>query len=243
MKLLFFFLLLSCSIQDLKRSDKIVKKNSVNFFNYSDQSGSYRLKREIKTQGAKLVSRVKLFSLDSTTELESVVSVSKIGKSSTQNSVLILPEVSQFRVWYDKKEHFSQLKISPKKRKLEVLAKSPTKNFEKSYDLPRAKYICFFTQLAECLKRQNLLYKAAKKKLQVYIIWESYPYHLDQLQGVSDMPFVGAMLSLDEHRKNNYRFSLDLGNQILFLQYNKNLLFKGYHWVSQGISAEAVDKE
>lgn len=245
MKWVVFFLIMSCSLQGLNENQELEVQQSVEFFDYTDQTGQYRLKREIKLQKKKLVSRVKVFSLDSTKELEGTVSVSKLGSRASGNQIVpsILPEISQFKVWYDKKEHFSQLKVVKETRTLEVLARGPNKNIQKSFKLPQARYLCFFSQLPECLKRQNLLYLAAKKSLQIFILWESYPYHVEQLEGVEDMPYVGGMLSLDEHDKDNYRFSLDLGNQILFLQYNNKLAFKGYHWVSQGISAVIIDKE
>jgi hypothetical protein len=220
-------------------------KSHSSYLNYNDQSGNYNLKREIKYQKGKLVTRVKLFSTQSTKELESIIAVSSIGR--LQKAVALLPEISQFRVWFDQKEHFSQIKLNRKTQSLDIISKAPvTKwNFERQYKLPKGKYYCFFSQLPECLKEQNLLAKTAgNKKVQVFVIWDNFPYHNEQYEGLGEEPFVRATLTLEGHDKNMLKFGLDLGNQSIYLHFNQKIEFVAYYWISQGISAvSSVKKE
>lgn len=247
MKFFFLFMLLSCSLSRFERSEETISKEVKEVLTYTDSDGKYNLKREIKVKDGKLASRVKLFPLTQTKEFESTVSVSKIGSliHKGKKSISLLPEVSQYRVWFNKKEYFSQLKINREARRIEVYSKGPEKkwNFEKNYTLPKGVYFCFFSQLPECLKMQNLLLKSARKKLQVFVIWDNFPYHNELYDGLDESPFVNAVLNLDKHDKKSLKYSLDLGNQIIFLQYDRDLNFKAIYWVTQGISAVSINKE
>lgn len=247
-KVLAFIIFVGCSLyptQEDFSSTNRKTKNKTNYLSYTDQSGSFSLKREIKYRPGKLIARVKLFSTQSSKELESIVSVSSIGKFN--NKTAILPEVSQFRVWFNKKEHFSQIKLNRKTKSLEIIAKAPTKkwNFTKEYKLPSGRNYCFFSQLPECLKQQNLLSKTAGgKKVQLFVIWDNFPYHNEQYDGLGVEPFVLAILTLDGHDKNLLKFALDLGNQVMYIHFDKHAQFVAYYWINQGISAVlSVNKE
>ncbi len=242
MKLVFIlFYLVSCT--QLPHETNNLKNSHVEVFKYKDFSGEYIKKREIKKENGKLISRIKLFLKDQ--ELESLVSVSAIGTLKNSQDIYILPKISQFKVWFDKKEYFSQLKLDRKKRVLETVVKSPEKkwNGEKTFKLPQTPYICFFSQLPECLKMQKLLLKAARKNLAFYVIWDNYPFHVEQFDGVDPSPFFLATLKLDGYSKKIVKYSLDIGNQILSFHFDNNLNYIKMFWVSQGIISELSQKE
>jgi transposase len=162
-----------------------------------------------------------------------------------KGEVAILPDISQFKVWFDKKEHFSQIKLDRKTKSLEILAKAPVEkwNFQKKIKLPSGRYYCFFSQLPECLKEQKLLEKAVDEKVAIFIIWDNYPFHNEIYKGLSSDPYTRAFLSLAGHDKNTVKYALDVGNQSFFIHYDKDIEFKAYYWISQGISAVPVGKE
>jgi hypothetical protein len=240
--MLIIFLLTSCALTSNKDNTPALN-NSIGEFRYTDFSGVYSMKREIKLDQGKLISRVKIFS--GSKELESTVSVSKFGKSSKSNNKYLLPSISQFKVWFNKKEYFSQIKIDRKTRKLEVLMKSPEKKWQgkEDFTLPKTSYICFFSQIPECLKSQNLLLKAARGDLGLYIIWDNYPYQLEQFSEVPAKPFFYAKVKLDGYEKNIVKYTLDIGNQIISFHFDKNLKYNRMFWVSQGISSISSLKE
>lgn len=218
--------------------------NSSRAYDYIDSTGKYVLKREVKLSASKLITRVKLFSSDSSKELESTVAVAKLGK--LKNDIAVLPDISQFRVWLDKNEYFSQIKLNRKNETLEVISKGIEDkwNFQKEYKLPKGQHFCFFSQLAECLKKQNLLVKSVEmKSIQFFVIWDNFPYHNELYEGVGAEPFTKAILRLDDHDNKAVKFSVDFGNQNFYIHYDKNMEFDSYHWISQGISTVPVIKE
>lgn len=248
MRYLLILTLLSCSIH--RRSEQFGNEKQINLkvYNYSDHSGSYTLKKELKRSKNRLISRVKLISKVGLKVLESQVSVSKIGSIKTktkENVQALLPEISQFKVWFNKKEYFSQIKINRKKMILEVTTKSPEKqwNNTKTYPIPKGKYFCFFSQMTDCLKMQNLLYLAGKKKVEVFVIWDNFPYHNEQYEGLSSEPFTLATFELGQHNNKELKYTLDLGNQVIFYHFNRKLELAKMFWVSQGISLVDSSKE
>jgi hypothetical protein len=210
-------------------------------YNYTDQTGSYLLKREVKYSNKKIITRTKIFSNQSNSEVESTVAVSILGTVRTPKNRkirVLLPNVSQFKVWFSKKEHFSQVKLNRKSKQVDVLTKNPEKkgNFEQSFSIPKGRFFCFFSQLPECLKEQNLLYLSAQKKVQLFVVWDNFPYHSELYEGMGTNPITSATLEISKHSKDELKYSLDIGNQIIFYHFDKKLMFKGFYWISQGIS-------
>ncbi len=239
------FFLISCSGTDM--ISKSEKRSKTHLFDYKDFSGNYTLRREVKYQNKRLVTRAKLLSKNGK-ELESQVSVSKIGtvsSSKNKNIVSLLPQISQFRVWFNKKEYFSQLRILRKKRKIEITTKSPEEkwNSVKNYGIPKGNYFCYFSQLPECLKAQNLLLQAARKSLLLFVIWDNFPYHNEQYEGLGSEPILSANLSLSKHSKTEFKYALDIGNQVIFYHFDRDLDFTKMFWVSQGVSVVKRAKE
>ena len=246
MRLLILCLLFSCASRDRLMQTKDNLSGS-RIYIYQDFSGQYLLSREVKISNSKLITRAKLLS-KSGKELESQVSVSQLGSvknSKNKNITSLLPQISQFRVWFDKKEYFSQTKVLRKEKSLEVTTRSPEEkwNFVKNHKIPKGKYFCYFSQLPECLKLQNLLLLAAKVKVQLFVIWDNYPYHNEQYEGLGPDPISIASLSLTSHSKTEFKYTLDIGNQIIFYHFDRELEFEKMFWVSQGISIVNDQKE
>lgn len=242
--LLFVFTL--CSACSTNTSQKLINnrtvKNTVSTFSLTDQFGSYRVVKEIKFKKNKLITRNKIYFEDNLNEpLEVTVAVSKLGQ--VKKKSVLRPEISQHRVWLEKKKYFSQLKISVKKKKLNALLRSPEAkwNGEKSFDFPKSFRFCFFSQMAECLKLQDLLPAQEGHQRLFYMIWDSYPYHQEQYSQVLEGPFNKAAIQLKKVGKNELQFEVNIGNQVLFYHYDKDYNFTKLFWVAQGLSLKSLD--
>lgn len=235
---LIFTILVSCSNTPTISRDKLAGTTE---FLYSDANGKYTLVREVKKTKSKLISRTRLFSRGKTTNsLETSVTVSRLGKRK-DNSFALLPEASQFFVWFDKNKYITNLKIDRRNRKLIMHKSGPIKedNITKKYDLPKSSYICFFSQLPECILAQNLLMKSQKGKIGISIIWDSFPFNKEQYEGMTNNPITQAEFYFSEKTSSSLRFELDIGNQIIFYHFDKKLKFEKMFWVSQGLSISA----
>lgn len=233
-----FLLLVLISCSGLKNKDIYgpEKKSELKTFQLKDGSGEFLVKRESKVLNGKLLTRMRYISKDGVTVLESTVAVSRIGR--IKNKVALLPEASQFKVWFEKEQYFSQIKINPKTRQASIAIEEPKPRWSgiKTIDLPKSRYFCFYTQLPECMKMQNLLLQSARSKVQLYIIWDNFPFHQDLYEGMGEELISLASLTVSDHNKDGFKFSLDIGSQILFFHYDKNLNFQKLFWVAQGIS-------
>lgn len=242
MKFLLFFLVISCA--STTKSNRTVLSSSQNKFIMTDASGKYLVNREIKISGKKLLTRVTLTHWEKPAEaLEKSVTVSTLGQLRSGEASL-LPKASQFSVWFDKKKFFSQLKINRKNKTIEVLKKSPEAkwNGKEEVKAPAAKYICFFSSLAECVISQNILIKSREAKVPIYLIWDNYPFYGEQYQGVSGELISLSQFSFSNMVEDSLRFELDIGNQIIFYHFDKELNFEKMYWVAQGISLERDGK-
>lgn len=221
-------------------SDQRIEKNfeSETTFRLTDSNGSYLVKKEIKFQKRRLVSRLRYFGKDGVTQLENTVAVSRVGSLKKGKGLAILPEASQFKVWFEKEEYSSQAKILPGEKKIAVSLKSPQPLWQgvKEFQLPKTRYICFFSQLPECLKLQKLLIRSARQPITLYIIWDNFPYQTELYSDLEGSIVTAATLSATKQVKDEFKFDLDIGSQILFFHYDRNLNFTKMFWVAQGIS-------
>ena len=87
---------------------------------------------------------------------------------------------------------------------------------------------------------QNILLKARKDKVLLYIIWDGYPFNSEQYEGVEDVLISQASFYYSQKQRDSLRFELDIGNQIIFYHFDKNLQFEKMFWVSQGISLTKI---
>lgn len=203
-----------------------------------DPNGTYIVKREVKLRDGKLITRLRYFAKDGVTPLENTVAISRVGTLRSTKELAVLPEAFQYKVWFEKEEYFSQGKLNPRKRSMGITVSSPKPQWSgvKDFTLPKARYICFFSQLPDCLKIQRLLIKSARQAVNLYVIWDNFPYHKELYADVGDDLVTMASLKVSGQEKEEFKFSLDIGSQILFYHYDKNLNFTKMFWVAQGIS-------
>ena len=246
-KLLLLIVFASCASQSSLKTKLDSGKDT---FVLTDPSGRYFVTREVKVQNRKLISRTKVFSIENRKQsLETSVAVSKIGVSKDKRNSALLPEASQFAVWLEKSRYTSQIRIDKNTKKFKVKTKSPEDKWNglKLFDIPKARYFCFFSQLPDCLIMQNLLLKARQKKIPIYIIWDNFPFHSEQYEGMSKELVTLADFYYSEKDRDSLRFELDLGNQIIFYHFDRKMKFEKMFWITQGISlfrvADKVKKE
>lgn len=243
MKCFIFILLTACSLSQTQNPRTKITEGK-NRFNLKDATGNYLVEREVKRVGPKIVTRTVLKNWQNISiPLEKSITVSLSGRLSNGTKSL-LPLTSQFSVWFDKKKYFSQIKVNKKQKTVSVLKQSPEakwngKVIEKA---PKARYICFFSSLPECLSEQNLLVLSRNAKIDIFIIWDNYPYYVEQYEGVSGKLITLAQFSFSSMLKDSLRFELDIGNQVIFYHFNRRLEFDKMFWVSQGISLERQTK-
>jgi hypothetical protein len=229
---------------------RTVLKNNTKIFNYNDMNGEYFLNRDYRVKANKFVVRNRILSPeDQSSALEKTTTVSQIGyvKGSGRRSKAIRPEIAQHEVWLDKKRYFSQLKIIPNKRSVQVTMDSPEKKWQgtKYFTFPKnTKMFCFFNQIPECIQHLGLLSYMQKtnKKVPITVIWESYPYHTQQYKQLIDRPYQVATLSYDGHSKKlGHKIAVDLGNQLVFYHFNNDNQFERMFWISQGVSMVSAE--
>ncbi len=104
---------------------------------------------------------------------------------------------------------------------------------------PKGAQFCYFSQLAECLAHTGLIGKMVARpheKFPITVIWDSYPYLLDQLQNIQNIVFARAEVYLDEVEKSVYRIGLDVSGQSIFYHFSKSWELVKMSWVVQGIT-------
>lgn len=216
------------------------KDDNTRFYNYTDGNGSYAIRRDNKLSGNKLVTRNQLSTYNGAEVLEKSITVSKVGKISG-GSIAVLPESSQFEVWFSGKKYVSKIKINRNDKMAIIYMQSPEKkwNGTKTQKLNSSRIICFFSQLPECLKMQNVLIHAKDKKVPLQIIWDNYPFHIELYKGLNQELITQGAFYFSDKVDDLLRFELDIGNQIIFYHYDRALDFVKMNWVAQGITQEA----
>lgn len=241
MKFIIFLLLFSCASPQKVQTTMLAP--GTNKFILTDSSGKYHVRREVKFSGKKLLTKSTISGWEDPNQpLEKAITVSIRGALKNGEKSL-LPVASQFSVWFDKNEFFSQLKINRKNKTIDIIKKSPEKKWSgvESKKVPAGKYYCFFSSLPECVISQNLLVRSRESKVAIYLIWDSYPYYVEQFQNVTGDVLSLTQFSFASMVENSLRFELDIGNQIIFYHFDKDLKFEKMFWVAQGISLERVN--
>lgn len=242
LRMAIIFLLVGCAH---KREPKAEPNASKRDFLYKDMTGEFNVQIEKKSGSKKLITKNQLYiGLDVDTPLEKTITVSKRGvlKFKSHNLPSLRPEVAQHTIWFEKQKFFSQLKVDPKKRKLVVTMVSPEKEWNgvKEYNFPKGNIFCFFTQLPDCLKIHGLL-KIGKKKVPIVVIWDSFPYHVEQFRDVSEGPFQTAQVYIERVGKGGTQVGVGFGNQIILYDFNSDELFNKMFWIAQGITMGSVE--
>ena len=217
-----------------------VKSNNGQIFSYRDVSGEFEIAREIKVEKQKIASRTRIFSLNNEGErlMEKTFTISNVGSVKTKSgrAVAIRPELSQHTVWLEGKQYFSQLKLVPSRRTLEVLMQSPEEKWQgkKEYKVPKGQIFCFYSQLPECLVASGLLDKAKKNgnRPRFIIIWDSFPYHQEHFVGLKASPFSTASVG----KETSVSYLVEFNGQSISIHFSKDAIFARLLWTSQGIS-------
>lgn len=240
MRFLLFVFLLSCANSQKVETTVIIPGTQK--FILTDGSGKFQVERQVKISGKKILTRSTISSVNNPkVALEKSITSSFLG-SLRNGDRSLLPVASQFSVWFDKNLFFSQLKVDRKNKTVEIIKKSPEAkwNGKETKKVPAGKYYCFFSSLPECVISQNILLKSRDKKVPIYLIWDSFPFYVEQYQGVSGQLLSLTQFSFSNMVSNSLRFELDIGGQIIFYHFDKKLQFEKMFWVSQGISLERV---
>lgn len=246
------FLVISCaSHKNTHLRKELIREEER--FSYTDKNGQFLVKLSSgfnKKENAFFTKRIlEIPNKGTDNVLEQSVALSDIGTLKKKKTIL-RPRLSQYNVWFEGKKYFSELKINPLKKAIDVRMISPEAqwNGTKQIKLPSTKALyCFFSQVMECAKTIGFLREAIKKEtgtMSFYVIWEGYPYLNETF---SDFPMEllsTAQLEYDGKTKEAaQRFNLKVAGQSIFYVVDKNEQMKKMFWVSQGISMVSRLKE
>ncbi len=210
-----------------------------------DVSGEFRLDREIRWQKRQLASRTTVRpDAGGGALLEKTFALSTYGTVKGRKGRLsaVRPELSQHTVWLEGKEYFSQLKLVPGRRILEVIMRSPevTWRGKKEVRVPRARVYCFYSQLPECLRISGLAERVSsgrRPREGFMLVWDSYPYHREHFTGLGDSPFAPAVLVREKSVVPGIiQLGVEVAGQSITLHFNKGGDFARLFWVTQGIT-------
>lgn len=245
-KIIFLLTLTACSstqkTQDLKH--ELVRGEEK--FTYSDKNGDFivRLSSGFNKKEKTFFSKrsLEVPTKEGHSVLEQSIVISDFG-SLKKRKIILRPKMSQFNVWFDGKKYFSELKINPQKKSIDVKMISPEKQWNgiKQVKLPSTKALyCFFSQLVECIKTIGFMDLAIKKEtgsMNFYVIWEGYPYLNETFTDFPSELISRAIFEYDgKTQEGEQRFNLKVAGQSIFYVVDKFEKMKKMFWVSQGIS-------
>lgn len=236
---LLVLLSLSCATQQNTNPSNYQKD-----YSFKDLSGEFLLRVESGRKDKEFFFKKKLSGISDGKEYEKSIAISQLGKLKTRNGPInsLRPKISQMTVWFDKQEYFSQVKVLPRTRELEVKTRSPEKEWNgvKKYDFPNTKGLfCFFSQLVDCIRVTGFLHKSMEKasgRMNFTIIWDGYPFVNSQYKGLNEEPFTRAMFEYDSKSENLVKYNLSFNNQIMFYHIDENKVLKKRFWVAEGLS-------
>lgn len=171
-----------------------------------------------------LVLKRQVFSSDDPEKkpLEKSIVISTPGSLKKIN--VLRPLRSQYTVWFEKKKYFTEMKLDVKKKSLEVRMVSPEKQWNgvKHVSFPRGKGVyCFFSQVVDCVALTGFINEAVKREageMYFHLIWEGYPYFMEQYLNIKEEVFTRATFKYDgKTGDGHFRFTLEAGGQSLFL--------------------------
>jgi len=175
--------------------------------------------------------------------LEKSIVVAEKGMVKTKkgSQIALRPMMSQYTVWLEGKKYYTQLKTLVKQKSLEITMDSPESRWKgrKVVRFPKGINFCYFSQIAECIAHSGILNKIISRphtKVPVTVIWDNYPYLLEQFTNIQDSVFVNAEVYLDEEEKKLYRVSVDLSGQSIFYHFSKKGELVKMSWVGQGVT-------
>ncbi len=215
-------------------------------FSFEDETGKFVLdqsRRYITAKNEFIVKR-QLFAQEDNDKkiLEKSISISNYGVF--KGVKILRPYLSQYHVWFDGKKYSTELKINKEKKSLDIKLRSPEKkwNGNKSIPFPSGTgAFCFFSQVPECALVTGFIDKAIENnsgEFNFHLIWDGYPYLMDQYVNLPVSVFAPARMVYGGAIKEGelYRFSVEVGGQVIFYVFDKNHNLSKMLWVSQGLS-------
>lgn len=241
----FLLLLASCASTSKSNLKKELIRGEERF-TYTDKNGTFLVKLSSgfnKKENNLITKRsLEVTNRDSDNVLEQSVVLSEIGVLK-KNKTILRPKISQYSVWFEGKKYFSELKLNPAKKAIDVKMVSPETQWSgvKQIKLPNTKALyCFFSQVVECAKTVGFISQAIAKEtgsMNFYVIWEGYPYLNETFSDFPSELFSKAQFEYDgKTKEDERRFNLKVSGQSIFFVVDKNEQMKKMFWVSQGIS-------
>ena len=239
--LLLLLLLTSCASQGPSGTPREGKTT----YSYTDLSGTYQTVREFKNMKQKVITRSQLVSVNSGAKkvLEKSIVVSQLGsiKSKKSRLVTLRPQASEFTVWLEGKRYFSRMQINPKNKSMRLTLDSPESKWKGTSEIPfpKGQFFCFFSQIPECLYHNNLLisaYNNQKRKIDFYVVWDSFPYVQDQLTNVGNSLFASASIKFDGEIRKTFRYTVEVEGQVIIYIFSRSFDLLKMSWITQGIS-------
>ncbi len=221
-------------------------------YSYVDEAGTFTLNRETKLIDSKLVTRAQLLDKKggSGRLLEKSVMLSRIGsiRNGSTRLLIVRPQASEYTVWIEGKKYVSRMQLVPGKRAMRMTLESPETKWQGTSEVPvpKAKYLCFFGQLPECLARSNLLENARVlegRRFDFVIVWDSYPYIQDLLTKTGQKLFERAEVKFDGEINGLFRYIVEVDEQVISYQFTKSFELVKVAWVSQGITIAPPGQE
>lgn len=246
---LFFFLSTSCARIEEERSSSLQSNSGIlqvskDTFVLSDKAGQFSVERESGRLGQnnKFAVRQKIMSFERDQQiLEQLISISQTGR--LKNLFVLRPEKSQYTVWFDGQRYFSELTVDVENKSLVIEMQSPEDkwNGRKEVAFPTGTGVyCFYSQVIECAAFTGFINKAIQEKageMNFHLIWDGYPYIMEQYIGIPEQVFSPATLSYDGVTDDGeQRFLLRFYGETIFFMVNKNGKYDKQLWVSQGLS-------
>ncbi|MEI8347011.1 MAG: hypothetical protein WCG27_06065 [Pseudomonadota bacterium] len=252
---LFSILLFSCSSSSRKEQNAIIPGDKEKiYYDLTDSSGKFILLRELglKKNSHEIVVKRKIYDpvQGEASPLEKSISISTIGMLKKKNRIL-RPKISQYSVWFEGKEFFTEMKINVEKKAMDLNFRSPEAQWNGTKQVPfpqGGSVFCFYSQVIECAKVTGFITQAIQKKtgkMHFHLIWDGYPYFQEQYSNIPNELFTHSTLEYDgspEDEKQNHRFVLDIGNQTMFYVVDTQGNFLKMFWVAQGLSILTKDR-
>ncbi|MBL7664262.1 MAG: hypothetical protein JNM93_03960 [Bacteriovoracaceae bacterium] len=258
LKYLLLLSLFSCASPFVVSVSSLSIKDEHVVYDYKDTSGEMLMEKVVKYKDKKVITSRKLYNnnLSNKKMLERSVTVSELGLLTVgeRQTPLLRPFVSQYTVWFDGKEYFTQMKLNKVKKSLDILLKSPEEkwNGTKTIQFPTGIHFCFFSQVVECLKSTGFFKQAIEQKagsLDLVIIWDTYPYFSEIYANLNEEVFSAATIKYETEDINKkkddkvHHFSLDVNEQLILYEFNEKYEFEKFYWIAQGVTMERKQRK
>ncbi len=249
--IIFFMGLFLCSCSLTKEKTLSFLDTRIVRFHYEDKNGNFKITRqsgqEKKTDRIVTKQQLEILDGDKDKILEQAIVISNPGSIKNKNAVL-RPEEGQYSVWFEGKKYSSSIKINSKTRTFDLKTSGPNSkdNSNKSIVFPDNKNIlCFFSQLTECLNFHGFIKKSIKNEtgaIRLNIVWNGYPFFQEAYNDLPMELFSDAKIAFDGKMSDDeFRFSLGVAGQMIFIITNSEGDLKKMFWIAQGISMVRED--